>query len=51
MAALGTVYWRYRGMHGGTEVSMMGVLGDVRRYWGAIWWEYRGTPGGTAVSH
>ena len=27
MAALGTVYWGYRGTHGSTGVRMVGVLG------------------------
>ena len=27
MAALGTVYWGYRGTHGNTGVSMVGALG------------------------
>ena len=27
MAALGTVYWGYKGTHGSTRVSMVGLLG------------------------
>ena len=50
MAALGTVYWGYRGMHGSTGVSMVGVLGTRggtgEQYGGSI----KGSLGGTGVS-
>ena len=47
MAELGTIYRGCWGTHGGTGDNVVGVLGDMWRYWRAAWWEYRETPGGT----
>ena len=32
MVVLGTVWWEYRGTHGGTEDNIVGVLGNTWRY-------------------